>query len=140
MRYLREEGVEAVVSASNSLVRGHAAIGRDSMLKAVELPASVTNLDTGLGIERIKLGVFTSKLCLCCARLHSALATRYIVLLGHSDSPHSKAGQALVRLGQLGGPWPFFIYNKTRHRHNAMPRLGAGSQVIKPSTRHFLIN
>ena len=62
--YLGEEGVEAVISAPDSLVRWHAAIRLDPVLQAVELPASVTNLDTGLGIKRIKLPVFTSKLCL----------------------------------------------------------------------------
>merc|ERR550525_565639 len=45
---LGEEGVEAVISSPNSLVRWHAAIRLDPVLQAVELPASVTNLDTGL--------------------------------------------------------------------------------------------
>ena len=50
--YLGEEGVEAVVSAPHSLVRRHAAIRLNAVLQAVELPASVANLDTGLRIDR----------------------------------------------------------------------------------------
>ena len=50
--YLGEEGVEAVVSASHSLVRRHAAIRLNAVLQAVELPASVANLDTGLRMDR----------------------------------------------------------------------------------------
>merc|ERR1719171_2983187 len=45
---LREEGVEGVVAAANRLVRGHLAVGLDAVLEAVELPAGVTGLDTGL--------------------------------------------------------------------------------------------
>jgi len=45
---LGKEGVEGIISASQSLVRGHLAIRLDSMLKAVKFPASVTNLATGL--------------------------------------------------------------------------------------------
>ena len=45
---LREEGVEGVISTSDGLVRGHLAIRLDSMLKAVQLPASITNLYSGL--------------------------------------------------------------------------------------------
>merc|ERR1719234_2204644 len=43
---LREEGLEGVIS--EGIVRGHVTIGLDAMLKAVELPAGVTNLATGL--------------------------------------------------------------------------------------------
>ena len=43
---LGEEGLEGVVP--KCLVRGHAAIGLDSMLEAVELPTGVSNLDSGL--------------------------------------------------------------------------------------------
>jgi len=43
-----EKGVERVVAATNSLVRGHLTIGLDTVLKAVELPAAVTGLDTSL--------------------------------------------------------------------------------------------
>jgi len=45
---LREEGVERVVTTTNGLVRGHLTIGLDTVLKAVKLPAGVTNLDTSL--------------------------------------------------------------------------------------------
>ena len=39
---LGEERVESIVTATDCFVRGHLAIGLDAMLKAVELPASVT--------------------------------------------------------------------------------------------------
>jgi hypothetical protein len=45
---LREEGVESVVAAANGLVGRHLAIGLDAVLEAVELPAGVTDLNTGL--------------------------------------------------------------------------------------------
>ena len=47
---LAEEGVEGVVATSNGLVfsNGHLAIRLDAVLQAVELPARVTDLDTGL--------------------------------------------------------------------------------------------
>ena len=45
---LAEEGVEGVVAATNGLVAGHLAIRLDAVLQAVELPARVTHLDTGL--------------------------------------------------------------------------------------------
>lgn len=45
---LREEGVEGVVATSHRLVRGHLTIRLDAMLKAVEFPASVTDLDSSL--------------------------------------------------------------------------------------------
>ena len=41
---LREEGVERVITTSDGLVRGHLAIRLDTMLKAVELPAGISNL------------------------------------------------------------------------------------------------
>jgi len=43
-----EESVEGVVDASNGLVTGHHAIRLDTVLQAVQLPAGVTDLDTGL--------------------------------------------------------------------------------------------
>ena len=43
---LREEGLEGVVS--EGLVRGHAAVGLDAVLQAVQLPAGIANLDSGL--------------------------------------------------------------------------------------------
>ena len=45
---LREEGVERVITTSDGLVRGHLAIRLDTVLKAVQLPASITNLYSGL--------------------------------------------------------------------------------------------
>ena len=45
---LGEEGVEGVVAAADGLVRGHLAVRLDAVLEAVELPAGVTGLDTGL--------------------------------------------------------------------------------------------
>jgi len=43
---LREESLEGVIS--EGLVRGHMTIGLDPMLKAVELPTGVSNLDSSL--------------------------------------------------------------------------------------------
>jgi hypothetical protein len=45
---LREEGVEGIVSVSDGLVGGHLAIRLDAMLKAVKLPACISDLSTGL--------------------------------------------------------------------------------------------
>ena len=45
---LAEEGVEGVVATSDGLVTGHLAIRLDSVLKAVQLPAGVTDLGSGL--------------------------------------------------------------------------------------------
>ena len=45
---LAEEGVEGVISTSDGLVAGHLSIGLDSVLQAVQLPAGVTDLHTGL--------------------------------------------------------------------------------------------
>jgi len=45
---LREEGVEGVITTTNSLVGGHLAVRLDSVLKAIEFPASITGLDTSL--------------------------------------------------------------------------------------------
>jgi len=44
----REKGVEGIVAATDGLVRGHLTIGLDTVLEAVQLPASVTDLNTGL--------------------------------------------------------------------------------------------
>ena len=43
-----EERVEQVVTATNCLVAGHLAIRLDSVLQAVQLPAGVADLDSGL--------------------------------------------------------------------------------------------
>ena len=45
---LAEEGVEGIISATNGLVRGHLAIRLDAVLQAVQLPAGVAHLDSGL--------------------------------------------------------------------------------------------
>ena len=45
---LREEGVEGVIATSESFVRGHGTIRLDAMLKAVQLPAGIAHLATGL--------------------------------------------------------------------------------------------
>merc|ERR1712024_40829 len=45
---LREEGVEAVVSSADGLVARNLAIRLDAVLHAVELPAGVAHLDSGL--------------------------------------------------------------------------------------------
>jgi hypothetical protein len=45
---LREEGVEGVITTTDSLVGRHLAIRLDTVLKAVKFPASVTSLDTSL--------------------------------------------------------------------------------------------
>ena len=41
---LRKEGVEGVVSSTDSFVRWHLSIRLDPMLKAVKLPAGIANL------------------------------------------------------------------------------------------------
>jgi hypothetical protein len=43
-----EESVECIITTTNGLVRWHLSIWLDSVLKAEEFPASVTNLNTGL--------------------------------------------------------------------------------------------
>jgi hypothetical protein len=45
---LREKGVEGVVTATDGLIRRHLTIGLDSVLKAVQLPAGITGLNTSL--------------------------------------------------------------------------------------------
>ena len=45
---LGEEGVEGIITTSDSLVRWHLAIRLDTVLKAEEFPAGVTDLDTTL--------------------------------------------------------------------------------------------
>jgi hypothetical protein len=45
---LAEECVEGVVTASNGLVTGHLAIRLDTVLQAVQLPAGIAHLDSGL--------------------------------------------------------------------------------------------
>jgi hypothetical protein len=45
---LAEEGVEGVIRNAQGGVAGHLSIGRNAVLQAVELPALVARLDTGL--------------------------------------------------------------------------------------------
>jgi hypothetical protein len=45
---LTEESVERVITTSNSLVTGHLTIGLNTVLQAVQLPAGVAHLDSGL--------------------------------------------------------------------------------------------
>jgi len=45
---LAKEGVESIIAATDGLVTGHLAIRLDSVLKAVEFPAGVSDLNTGL--------------------------------------------------------------------------------------------
>ena len=45
---LTEESVEQVIAATDGLVTGHLAIGLDSMLQTVQLPAGISDLDSGL--------------------------------------------------------------------------------------------
>ena len=45
---LGEEGVEGIVTATDRLIGRHLTIGLNTVLKAEELPAGVTDLDTGL--------------------------------------------------------------------------------------------
>ena len=45
---LGEEGVEGVVTTTDGLIGGHLTVGLNTVLEAEELPAGVTNLDTGL--------------------------------------------------------------------------------------------
>jgi len=44
----REEGVEGVVAATDGLVGGHLSVGLDAVFKAIEFPAGISDLDTGL--------------------------------------------------------------------------------------------
>ena len=45
---LAEEGVEGVITASDGLITGHLTIRLDAVLQAVQLPAGIANLDSGL--------------------------------------------------------------------------------------------
>ena len=45
---LAEEGVEGVVTTANGLVGGHLAVRLDAVLQAVQFPAGIADLDTGL--------------------------------------------------------------------------------------------
>jgi len=43
-----EEGVESIITTTNGFVRWHLTVRLDTVFEAEELPACVTNLDTGL--------------------------------------------------------------------------------------------
>ena len=45
---LAKEGVEGVISAADGLVGRHLAVRLDTVLETVELPAGISDLDTGL--------------------------------------------------------------------------------------------
>jgi hypothetical protein len=45
---LGEKGVEGVITTANGLVGRHLTIGLDTVFQTEQLPASVTDLDTGL--------------------------------------------------------------------------------------------
>ena len=45
---LGEEGVESIITTTDSLVRWHLSVWLNSVLEAEEFPTSVTNLDTSL--------------------------------------------------------------------------------------------
>jgi len=44
----REEGVESIITTSDSLIRGHLTIRLDTVFQAEEFPTGVTDLDTTL--------------------------------------------------------------------------------------------
>ena len=45
---LAKESVEGIISAANSFVGRHLSVGLDTVLKTVELPAGISNLDASL--------------------------------------------------------------------------------------------
>ena len=45
---LGEEGVEGIIASSDGLVGGHLSVGLDAVLEAVQLPARISDLDSGL--------------------------------------------------------------------------------------------
>jgi hypothetical protein len=45
---LAKEGVEGIIATTDGLVRGHLTVRLNTVLEAEELPASVTDLATGL--------------------------------------------------------------------------------------------
>jgi hypothetical protein len=54
-----EESVEGIVSATDGLIARHLAIRLNAVLEAIELPASISDLDTGLtNVDRDALSHF----------------------------------------------------------------------------------
>lgn len=45
---LTEKGIERIIPASDGLVTWHGTIGLDTVLKAVQFPACISDLDPGL--------------------------------------------------------------------------------------------
>jgi len=61
---LGEEGVESVVATTDGLVGRHLTVRLDTVLEAEELPAGVTDLDTGLtDVDRNNFSHFDVRLC-----------------------------------------------------------------------------
>ena len=46
--FIREKGIESIITTTDGFIGWHLTVWLDSVLKAEELPASVTDLDTGL--------------------------------------------------------------------------------------------
>ena len=61
---LAEEGVEGVVSPADGLVGGHLSVGLDAVLQAVQLPAGIAHLGTGLAdVHGDTLALWRGKRC-----------------------------------------------------------------------------
>ena len=73
---LAEEGVEGVVTTADGLVGGHLAVGLDAVLQAVQLPAGIADLHSGLAhVDGDTLTLHTNKSPVshrCCFCRHSA--------------------------------------------------------------------
>ena len=64
---LGEEGVESIITSTNGFVGWHLTIWLDSVLKAEELPAGVTDLDTSLSdVDRNNFSHCLG--CVCCKK------------------------------------------------------------------------
>ena len=63
---LGEEGVEGIITTTNGFVRGHLTIGLDTVFKAEEFPAGVTDLDASLSDVDINDFSHSKKLLLIC--------------------------------------------------------------------------
>lgn len=70
-----EEGIEAIISTTNGFVRWHLTIGSDAMFQTVQLPASITDLDSGLA--NVYRNTFTLK-----EELHDCKGS-YLIRLNH---------------------------------------------------------
>ena len=81
---LAEEGVEGVVATSDGLVTGHLAIRLDSVLQAVQLPAGVSDLDSGLSDVYGDTFTLENKSC-------SAQTTEFLLTIGTRVQIEQKA-------------------------------------------------